>query len=58
MHPTDEHLRRILRESTTIAVVGMSKNPEKDAHTVPMYMRSHGYTIVPVNPTTDEIAGL
>ena len=40
-----------------IAVVGASKNPEKEAYTVPAYMKEHGYTIVPVNPTADEILG-
>jgi uncharacterized protein len=38
-------------------VVGASKNPEKDAHTVPEYMKEHGYTIIPVNPTADQILG-
>jgi predicted CoA-binding protein len=37
--------------------VGASKNPEKEAYTVPAYMKEHGYTIVPVNPTADEILG-
>jgi predicted CoA-binding protein len=38
-------------------VVGASKNPEKEAYTVPAYMKEHGYTIIPVNPTADEILG-
>jgi uncharacterized protein len=41
----------------TIAVVGASKNPEKDAHTVPLYLKEHGYRIIPVNPTADQILG-
>lgn len=36
----------------------MSKNPEKEAHTVPIYLRDHGYEVIPVNPTATEIAGL
>ncbi|MFQ6025298.1 MAG: CoA-binding protein [Nitrosopumilaceae archaeon] len=38
-----------------IAVVGMSKNPDKAAHYVPKYLAYKGYNIIPVNPTTDNI---
>ena len=38
-----------------VAVVGMSKNPEKAAHYVPKYLSEQGYNIMPINPTTDEI---
>lgn len=37
--------------------MGASKNPEKDANTVPQYMKEYGYKIIPVNPTTDQILG-
>jgi uncharacterized protein len=47
----------VLAKSKTIAVIGASKNPEKEAYRVPSYLREHGYRIVPVNPTTDEILG-
>ncbi len=33
-----------------IAVVGLSKDPTKAAHTVPRYLQQHGYKIIPVNP--------
>ena len=47
----------VLRKSKTIAVVGASKNPEKDAYSVPRYLKDQGYRIVPVNPTAAEIFG-
>jgi predicted CoA-binding protein len=47
----------VLKKYKTIAVVGASKNPEKEAHTVPLYMKEHGYRIIPVNPTTDQVLG-
>ena len=47
----------VLAKSKTIAVVGASKNPEKEAHTVPRYLKDHGYRIIPVNPTATEIMG-
>ena len=48
----------VMRRYKVIAVVGASKNPEKEAFTVPAYLREHGYTIIPVNPTTDKVNGL
>lgn len=47
----------LLKSAKTIAVVGCSKNPEKDAHTVPRFMQEKGYRVIPVNPTADEILG-
>jgi uncharacterized protein len=49
--------REVLRKYKTIAVVGASKNPQKDAFTVPQFMKEHGYQIIPINPTADEIVG-
>jgi uncharacterized protein len=46
-----------LARHKVMAVVGASKNPEKDAHTVPLYMKEHGYTVIPINPTAPEIVG-
>jgi predicted CoA-binding protein len=37
-------------ELKRIAVVGLSKDPAKAAHTVPRYLQNHGYKIYPVNP--------
>jgi uncharacterized protein len=47
----------VLKRCKTIAVVGASKSLEKEAHTVPRYLKEHGYRIVPVNPTATEILG-
>lgn len=54
---TPKEIADILKRYKTIAVIGMSKNPEKDAHTIPKYMMSKGYRVIPVNPTADEILG-
>src|SRR3989442_16032049 len=53
----DRVLREILTKYRRVAVVGMSKNPEKEAHTVPKYLIDRGYDVVPVNPTATEILG-
>jgi len=41
---------RILREFSTLAVVGASRDPQKSAHGVPASLRAAGFRIVPVNP--------
>ena len=47
----------VLRRYRVIAVVGASRDERKDAHTVPRYLKEHGYQIVPVNPAAAEILG-
>lgn len=49
---------QILVESRTIAVVGASRHPYKEAHTVPRQMMRHGWTVIPVNPSATEIWGV
>jgi len=57
MTTSPDALRRILEETRTIAVVGASRDPAKDAHTVPAYLQAQGYRIIPVNPSGAEILG-
>ena len=47
----------ILRESSTIAVVGASRHEEKTAYAVPLQLKLHGWRVIPVNPHADEIWG-
>ena len=49
--------RRVLTELSTIAVVGMSRDPRKAAHAVPVSLKAAGFRIVPVNPEATEILG-
>ena len=46
---SDEEILEILKMKK-VAVVGMSKNPDKAAHYVPKYLHENGYDITPVNP--------
>ncbi len=50
-------VRRVLAEARTIAVVGLSTNPQKASQFVSTYLRYAGYKIIPVNPGADEILG-
>ena len=45
-----EEIDGILSTATTIAVVGLSDNPERESHKVASYLQARGYRIVPVNP--------
>jgi predicted CoA-binding protein len=55
--PPRPELLEIYRSIETIAVVGASADPDKNAHTVPRYLQAHGYRIIPVNPRGGEILG-
>jgi predicted CoA-binding protein len=46
-----------LKKYKTIAVVGASRSQQKEAHSVPRYLKENGYQIIPVNPMATEIMG-
>lgn len=48
-----EVIQRILQQAKTIAVVGLSANPDKTSHHVAAFLQSKGYRIIPVNPTVE-----
>ena len=52
-----DEIEKIFKNVRTIAVLGLSPNPEKDSHRVAAYLQSVGYKIVPVYPKEDEILG-
>jgi predicted CoA-binding protein len=49
------HFKKLFESTKTIAVVGLSNNPERASYRVSAYMLSQGYQIIPVNPFADEI---
>jgi uncharacterized protein len=54
---SDDTLRKVLEESKTIAVVGLSTDHDKPANYVPTYLKSQGYIIIPVHPKADILLG-
>src|SRR5690242_21811408 len=50
-------ITKILRESKTIAVVGLSSSPRRPSYEVTEYMQRAGYRIIPVNPNETEVLG-
>ena len=51
-------IKAILRNSRTIAVVGLSDKPDRPSFDVATYLMQHGYTIIPVNPMIKEWCGI
>src|ERR1035437_1444441 len=41
----------------TIAIIGLSDNPEKHSNKVAIYFQSKGFRIIPVNPNINETLG-
>ncbi|HEX5385293.1 MAG TPA: CoA-binding protein [Gemmatimonadales bacterium] len=52
-----ETIRRLLRESRTIAIVGLSADSQKASGFVGTYLQHEGYRIVPVTPRAGTILG-
>ena len=48
---------RILDGAKTVAVVGLSDNPDRPSHYVALYLQERGYRIIPVNPMLREVLG-
>jgi predicted CoA-binding protein len=48
---------QILRDVSVIAVVGLSRDPSKAAHSVPAALQAAGFRIIPVNPEATELLG-
>lgn len=50
-------IEEILTKYKIVAIVGLSRDPSKDSHSVATYLQAQGYKIIPVNPTTNEVLG-
>lgn len=56
-NPSNEVIKTVLEEAKTIAVVGLSGNPERTSYQISEAMQNAGYKIIPVNPNVDEVLG-
>jgi predicted CoA-binding protein len=55
--PSNVELRSILGDARTVAVVGLSSDPQRHSNEVAAYLQDKGYRIVPVNPNETEVLG-
>lgn len=56
-NPSNETIKSVLKEAKTIAVVGLSNNPDRTSYQISKAMQDVGYRIIPVNPMIDEVLG-
>ena len=50
-------IEEMLREAKTIAIVGLSGDPEKPSHGIAKALQHYGYRVIPVNPKETEVLG-
>ena len=50
-------IRRLIADSRTVAIVGMSADPQKASAFVASYLQHEGYRIIPVNPRGGRVLG-
>ncbi|GBF10110.1 CoA-binding protein [Tepidibacillus infernus] len=55
---TNEQIKELIQETKRIAIVGLSNKPDRDSYRVAEYLLNHGFEIIPVNPTIDEVLGV
>ncbi|MFG6148794.1 CoA-binding protein [Halobacillus sp. B23F22_1] len=56
-NPSHDVLRTLLKESKTIAVVGLSNKANRTSYQISEAMKQAGYKIIPVNPEIKEALG-
>ena len=56
-NPSAEAIAQLLDDVQHIAVVGLSRNLEKEARRVPSYLAAKGYDAIPVNPYAERLLG-
>jgi len=57
-NPPPEEIKTILDTSKTVAVIGLSQKPGRESRDVGLYLRGHGYTVIPVNPAIERWEGV
>ena len=50
MNYSDDDLRKVLKRTRTVAVVGVSANPVRPSYFVARYLGLRGMRVIPVNP--------
>ena len=56
-NPAPDQIRALLGEVKTIAVLGLSNNPDRPSYGVAAYLQQAGYRIIPVRPAQTQVLG-
>jgi uncharacterized protein len=54
---SQDQIKEILKKTKVIAIVGLSNEQTKHSYQVAVYLKKHGYRIIPVNPFAEAILG-
>ena len=57
VNPSTEEIRTLLTRARTVAVVGLSPEPDRPSHKVASALQGFGFRIIPVHPMAREILG-
>lgn len=57
VNPTDDEIRQLLQDATTIAIVGASSDPDRTSHGIMRRLQQGGFRVIPVNPNEAEVLG-
>jgi len=53
----DNIIKDVLTKFKTVAIVGLSRDPQKASYQIPEYLKEHGFHIIPINPFVDMVLG-
>ena len=56
-NPSNNEIKSVLKKAKTIAVLGLSDNPERTSFQIAQAMQKSGYKIIPVNPRVENVLG-
>ena len=56
-NPEPEQIRRLLQNTHSVAIVGLSPNPSRPSYRVASGLRDLGYRVIPVRPMIAEVLG-
>lgn len=54
----EDKIPEFLKMYRNVAVVGISNKPERDSYRVASYLKSHGFNVIPINPTMESWEGI
>ena len=54
---SDNEIRKILRTTKTVAIVGASPNPQRPSNEVMQALKGYGYRVIPINPILSQDTG-
>ena len=56
-NPSDQDLKQLLTNASTVAMVGASSKPDKASYGIMRKLQSVGYRVIPINPHETEVLG-